>query len=123
MRSIFEISGSGGSSLRDGKSAELHEAESLDVTDNVTASAVNGLSATPLYGQLAMMCDRIVRDENVSWTELCKCISACVDENEPEGRYNYAAIMKPQESNGNTGLYRFVRKALKTGHWMNPKGN
>ncbi len=60
-----------------------------------------------------MMCDRIVRDEKVPWTELHKSISAYVDENESEDRYNYAAIMEPQESNGNTGLYKTVRKELK----------
>ena len=122
----FEITGSGGASPWDGTSAELHKAESLDVTDNVTARAVEGLSATPLYDRLvagdfnglpweefARLCDRITKEENVPWTELHKYISAYVDENEPEGGYNCAAVMKPHESNVDTGLCRIVRKALK----------
>ncbi len=80
----------------------------------------------PLYDQLkagdfnklhweefARMCDRITKEENVPWTDLHKYIMAYVDENEPEGGYNYAAIMEPQESNVDTELCRVVRKALK----------
>ena len=109
-----------------GKTAEMKQAKSSDDIYNVLASAFEGQSSTPLYDRLvaggfnglqweqfADMCGRIVREENVPWTELHKYISAYVEENEPEGGYNYAAGMKPQESNWNTGLYRIVRKALK----------
>ncbi|MDO4840478.1 MAG: hypothetical protein Q3990_07375 [Desulfovibrionaceae bacterium] len=65
------------------------------------------------WEEFARMCDRITKEENVPWTELHKYILAYVDENEPEGGYNYAAIMKPQESNVDTELCRVVRKALK----------
>ncbi len=65
------------------------------------------------WQQFAAMCGRITQEENVPWTDLHKYIFAWMDENEPEGGYNYAAIMKPQESTRNTDLYSAVRKALK----------
>ncbi len=109
-----------------GKTAEMKQAKSWDDIYNVLASAFEGKSATPLYDQLvagdfnglhweefARICDRITKEENVPWTELHWYISAYVDENEPEGGYNCAAVIKPQESNVDTGLCRIVRKALK----------
>ncbi len=122
--SIFERTNNG-PNLLERKTAEMKQAKSWEDIYNVLASAFE-TPATPLYDQLvagefndlhweefARICDRITKEENVSWPELHKYILAYVDENEPEGGYNYAAIMKPQESNVDTELCRVVRKALK----------
>ncbi len=122
----FERTGSSGPSLLDGKNAEPQKASSLDVTDNAPASAREGQSATPLYDQLvagrfnslhwkqfAEMCDRITQEENVPWTDLHEYILVWIEANETIQEASIDDAMTATEGNGNTVLYRAVRKSVK----------
>ncbi len=122
----FERTGSSGPSLLDGKNAEPQKASSLDVTDNAPASAREGQSATPLYDQLvagrfnslhwkqfAEMCVRITQEENVPWTDIREYILVWIDANETIQEGCIDDAMTATEGNGNTVLYRAVRKSLK----------
>lgn len=46
------------------------------------------------WGQFADMCDRIVQEENVPWKDIHEYILSYLDENEPEGGYNWDAILQ-----------------------------
>lgn len=123
--SNIKQSGSG-SSLTDGKTAGLHKEESPDVADNVHASTMEGQSATPLYDQLVegvfnslhwkqfvSMCGRIAEEENVPWTDIHEYILAWMDKNESLADDSADCDITAASDNGNTVVYRAVRKALK----------
>ncbi len=122
----FERTGSSGPSLLDGKNAEPQKASSLDVTDNAPASAREGQSATPLYDQLVAgcfnslpwkqfveMCDRITQEEIVPWTDIHEYILVWIEANETIQEASIDDAMTATEGNGNTVLYRAVRKSVK----------
>lgn len=115
-----------GSSLTDGKTAGLHKEKSPDVADNVHASTLKGQSATPLYDQLVAggfnslhwkqfvsVCGRIAEEENVPWTDIHEYILAWMDKNESLADDSADCDITAASDNGNTVVYRAVRKALK----------
>ncbi len=46
------------------------------------------------WQQFADMCDRITKEEDVPWTDIHEYILVYLDKNEPDGGYNFDAVLQ-----------------------------